>query len=941
MKKFVKRALLSLVVFVVLLLAAAIAIPFLFRDKIEAAIKEEVNNNLLADVDWGRWSFSLLRSFPNMSASVSDVLITNRAPFEGVELADIGRFSVTLDIKSLWREELEILKVKLDQPNIHVVVLKDGTANYNITKPAEESAESSAFQISLREYAISDGRGVYEDRSQGIMAEIFDLDHSGSGNFTQDLFTLKTKTGVGKLDVKYGGIQYVRRASVDLAADIAVDLNTNTYTFSENEVSINDLVLGFEGWLSQPGSGYDMDIQFRSKRSDLANILSLIPAEFASDLKGVEMSGTTSLQGSLKGLYKDDALPAFTLLASVDNGRFKYPSLPQSAEDIFLDLNIQHPGGANLDRMVIDLKKLNMNLAGNPLSARLKLSNTVSDPLIDAEVKSNMDLSNIGQVIPMEEELRGRLDADVRLKGALSSIEQQRYESFEADGNLSITDMVYEGESVAVPLLINSLLFEFSPRFLSLNSFDGSMGSTKLQASGRLNNYLEWWLKDQMLTGSFDVKADRVNLNELMGASPGPSPEEDNEPGGEGSASTMQVIEIPENLNISLTASANQVIYDNLTLDKVRGSLKVRESRLELSELLFNLFGGSVAVSGAYDTKNPKAPGIDLRYDIRDMDIVQSAQAISTLDRLAPIARYSKGKFSTNLSLKGVLNEQMEPVMSSLTGRGTLRSQQVTVSGFKPLDQLASVLSLPALAKASLQNLNLTYKIENGQMITEPFDIKIDRMQAKVGGSMAIEDQSLNYTMSSKIPTAMFGASPNQTVGSLLGINQQGLAGFSLPDALDATIAFTGTIDNPVIKPVFAGGMKDMLESAVEQVKDQVIEEVGERVDQAREDAVARARQERDKLIADAQKQADKIKADARTEAAKVKDAAYKAADSELEKVKNPLAKAGAKLVADKAKAEADKKEQQAIAEADKRADAIVDTARKQGDELVKKAEQQ
>ena len=54
---------------------------------------------------------------------------------------------------------------------------------------------------------------------------------------------------------------------------------------------------------------------------------------------------------------------------------------------------------------------------------------------------------------------------------------------------------------------------------LALTSFDGSVGSSNIQAKGRMDNYLQWWLKDSTLVGSFDLAANKFDLNELMGPS--------------------------------------------------------------------------------------------------------------------------------------------------------------------------------------------------------------------------------------------------------------------------------------------------------------------------------------------------------------------------------------------------------------------------------------
>jgi hypothetical protein len=60
-------------------LAAAILIPILFKDKIEAAVKNEVNKNINAVVDWGDWDITILKNFPNLTVDIENVKVSNVA----------------------------------------------------------------------------------------------------------------------------------------------------------------------------------------------------------------------------------------------------------------------------------------------------------------------------------------------------------------------------------------------------------------------------------------------------------------------------------------------------------------------------------------------------------------------------------------------------------------------------------------------------------------------------------------------------------------------------------------------------------------------------------------------------------------------------------------------------------------------------------------------
>nr|MBX2874392.1 hypothetical protein [Saprospiraceae bacterium] len=74
--KIVKRILIALLVLVILLVGTAIAVPILFKDKIVAIAKEEINKTVRADVDFSDVDLSLFKGFPHLVFSLKDLSIT-------------------------------------------------------------------------------------------------------------------------------------------------------------------------------------------------------------------------------------------------------------------------------------------------------------------------------------------------------------------------------------------------------------------------------------------------------------------------------------------------------------------------------------------------------------------------------------------------------------------------------------------------------------------------------------------------------------------------------------------------------------------------------------------------------------------------------------------------------------------------------------------------
>nr|MCU0348304.1 AsmA family protein [Saprospiraceae bacterium] len=152
--KLFKRIFLIVGIFLLLFIAALVAIPFFFKDEILEQVKKTANEQLNAKVDFSGVDISLLRSFPSVSIGLNDYSVTGIEPFEGVKLAAGESARITVDFWSAWnfgKVPLNIQSITLDKPEINVIVLSDGTANYDIAKPsADTSTTETKFEIMLQ-----------------------------------------------------------------------------------------------------------------------------------------------------------------------------------------------------------------------------------------------------------------------------------------------------------------------------------------------------------------------------------------------------------------------------------------------------------------------------------------------------------------------------------------------------------------------------------------------------------------------------------------------------------------------------------------------------------------------------------------------------------------------------------------------------------------------
>ncbi|MDH5381621.1 MAG: AsmA family protein, partial [Cyclobacteriaceae bacterium] len=423
-----KKILIVVSIILSVLLVAAFTLPVIFKDDIKAAIDEEIKASVNADVlfDVDDFSLSLFTNFPNITASMKNFGVVNRAPFEGEVLFAAEAFEVEINLFSVLFDDTPRLSgISLIRPIINVKVLEDGTANYDIAVPAEEVEidtveTSSEFSFAIDHWEMVDAELVYDDKTIPFYMKMIGFDHSGSGDFTQDVFDLRTNSSIDSLWVGYDGDMYLEEKSVNLEATITISDDVSKYTFKENKASINDFSMAFDGWFFMGSDFYDMDITYEAVDNSFKSLLSLVPGMYSSDFGGMETEGTLSFSGALKGKYTDTEMPAFNVALLVENGMFKYPDLPTAVENIAMDMKVNNPDGI-IENTSVDISVFHMDLGKNPIDAVVSIAN-LSDYKTKANLKAKLDLGDLNTMFPVEGlDMKGIFTMDMTAEGTYDS----------------------------------------------------------------------------------------------------------------------------------------------------------------------------------------------------------------------------------------------------------------------------------------------------------------------------------------------------------------------------------------------------------------------------------------------------------------------------------------------------------------------------------------
>ena len=380
-----KKIAVGLGITVVAFIVILAIIPLAFGSRIAEALKTQINNSTDARVAWHDVGLSLLRGFPHASLTANDLSVSGVRAFEHDTLFATRQLRFVLDVRSVIGylrsgQPMVVRELSFDQPVVKLRRLADGTANWNITKPAPPSSPASqrAMSVTLRQFRITRGVVTLDDRQSNLAITVKGLDESLSGDFAKQSLVVSTQTRADNVSATFAGIPYLKDVSLDLAADVRADLRTHRFKFRDT-LRLNRLRLDLGGTVTTGDSLLGLDVAFAAPNTQFASILSLVPAIYAHDFDKLRTSGTIAVSGQVRGTYGPKHFPALAVRARVDNGAFKYPDLPLGVTDVGLELAVDNPGG-DADNTVVDVKRFHATLGKWPVDASLLVRSPVTDP---------------------------------------------------------------------------------------------------------------------------------------------------------------------------------------------------------------------------------------------------------------------------------------------------------------------------------------------------------------------------------------------------------------------------------------------------------------------------------------------------------------------------------------------------------------------------------
>ena len=474
-----------------------------------------------------------------------------------------------------------------------------------------------------------------------------------------------------------------------------------------------------------------------------------------------KLAGSLDADIVSKGNYskEDKKFPITKGNFEIKNGLIQTAYYPKPIQNINLKANLNSPTGDFKDASFV-LSPANFTFEGEPFNLNASFKN-FDDINYDVKAKGTLNVARIYKVFSQKGlDVDGFIKADLSLAGKQSDASNGRIANLKNSGTLEVKNIKTTSDYLAKPFLIENGLFTFNQDKMNFSNFNGKYGTSDISMNGNLENVINFVLSEnQILKGNFNLTSNYLNVNEFIPTTTYETDEEVEK------TEVSGVVQIPTNLNVSIQTNALKTQYEDVTIENLKGNLVIQNGSLRLSNSSLGIIGATAKMDAFYKNEGTQKAYFDYKINASEFDIKRAYNEIKMFREIVTAAESAEGIVGLNYSIKGVLNNKMEPIMPSLEGNGTLSVKKVKMKGFKLLNVVSAKTENPDIKDPDVSKVDIKTTIKNNIVTIERFKFKVAGFRLRFEGQTSL-DGKLNLKMRIGLPPLGIIGIPIKVLGT-------------------------------------------------------------------------------------------------------------------------------------------------------------------------------
>ena len=789
--------------FVILLIIAGTSllagtILFLvYKNSIQQAIIHEINRNLTAEVRTGKIKISLLAHFPMISVSLKDVRITGPlGRSNNTDLLQADDCSLRFNFMDALHKKYTLEVFKLADASVNLIIFEDDSDNFHLWK-SPTASDTGRFAVEIREVILQKVDLTWQNQGTGDTYAIRSVDSKAKGNFSDDTYDLTVRGNFVARLIQISHKTYVQDRELDASARLFVNNNDASFRIMEGMIKTGLLTINLSGNMDFKGE-QAADVTIHMEEAPLEEYLSLIPDEYLAWKNNISVEGNASVTIALKGQMGENRMPDLRMDFRLARGTMSFEKPNIRLDQILAEGSYSlRSGKGNKDELRID--RLMASLGDSRVEGFVRLTD-LSHPVASLTAGLNLGLRDLADLLPIKkpEDIEGRLEVKVEMKGPLNSLDQIDAHDFfnwkiQGDANLDADRLVIEQNPVKYHDIRGS--FHFDNQLLTVNELSGKTENSDFQIRGIVANYLNRILSgDDILKMDLSVTCNQLDINELKRKDPVVSHSEYH-------------FKLPSNLIINADVAIDQFLLDDFSASGMQAKLILRDQRVTLNDLTFSSMQGNITADVDLSPVNDQTFLFRCNARLKHVNLQQLFHDFRNFNQTSLTDQHLRGYVDADLFYASKLSGNLATDVSSIYTLGQVTVNSGELIGYTPLYQLAGFLEMEDLKHIRFSELKNLIEIRDGTIVIPQMEIKSNTLDLTLNGTHTFHN-AIDYHLSLLLSELLSRKARPDTQREFGVVEDDGLGRTRL------YIAIKGTTDHPEIsydRPALKGKLaKDL-----------------------------------------------------------------------------------------------------------------------------------
>lgn len=745
----------SVIVVLALILVAAVKI-FFPAEKVQQMIVENLEESLNRQVTVEKASVSI---WGGIGLKLENLEVKNNPGFSHEDFFNLQALDVKLKFFPLLQGKFEFGMISLDGLTANLEKNESGELNFDDLGQQEGQQVDPAKGATRAPFIfdnllISNSRLVYYDDSTNTTVTLgemalkssmtrngFDDSYKASGQLKFDYFSFADSAKTYEFPY------------LTMQADMNMRLNMKTELLEINRIDIKlaDLQGQLEGQLSSILTEPSADLNFRTKRFTVEQLLSLLPPDINPTLEKLSGKGDMFATASLNGQFGQPGKLDFSGKVSVDN-------VTLSMSNVNGDFSIQS-GEINMHQKAANILFESCTFANEPVSIKVYIKD-IFEPTINADLSFSANLKRFEDFNDDIQDLAGRIYGNLNIFSDIKNPQTTRI-----DGGLVVEDLLLKHKQLTRTIQEIDCEFAFNKTDITIDQFEAEIGSSVFSLSGDMNQIIPF-LADQsdnsyspMIAVNLDAQSFHLDeLSELM-------PIDTQAVGRETARDSVMAVRFQKKLAM-ITARGNinieRGVYALVEFENFNSTYDLRDNILHFEQMNADVYDGGFQGEVIVDYEDMQNPAFSIDYT------AEQIQINSFLSRVAGMQDIISGQAFMKSSFSGLMGTP-EEVLDSLRANGTVTLEDGKLRNFQLLQQITDKLGFGSFKGEEIRNLNNTFHVEDGRLRFDQFSMALGQSAWEASGSVGF-DGSLDYLVNVTIDKKMIGGSgPLSELSDLFG----------------------------------------------------------------------------------------------------------------------------------------------------------------------------